>query len=74
LDGIKAKAHPDRSDFQQKTEPNSCNHPAACETARVDHYESENNQRLANNDPMKQAPHFIFRAPEMRRFGINIFK
>jgi hypothetical protein len=74
LDGIKAKAHPDRCDFQQETEPNSGNYPAPCETARVDHYEGENNQRLANNDPVKQAPHFTFRPPEMRRFSINVFE
>src|SRR5262249_38305912 len=29
LDGIKAKAHSDGCDFQQKTEPNSCNYAAA---------------------------------------------
>jgi len=74
LDGIKPKAHPDRRNFQQETESNSGNYPAARKTARVDHYESENNQRLANNDPMKQAPHFIFRAPEIWRLGINIFE
>src|SRR5262249_50179566 len=39
LDGIKAKAHADRCDFQEKTEPNSCNSAAASETSRVDHHE-----------------------------------
>src|SRR5262249_30170880 len=35
LHGIKPKAHPDRRNFQQETEPNSGSDPAARETTRV---------------------------------------
>src|SRR5438067_6353205 len=65
LDGIKAKAHPDRCDFQQQTEPNSCNYPATCETTRVNHYERKNNKSLSDNDPVKQTSHFSLTAKDL---------
>src|SRR5262249_43377460 len=71
---IKAHAHPDRCDFQQDTKPNSCNHAAAGETARIDHHECKNDQCLADNDPMKQAHHFTLRPPEVWCLRVNIFE
>src|SRR5438876_3505652 len=74
LDGVKTKAHADRCDFQQHTEPDSRNHASPGETARVDHYERKNNECLADDDPMKQTDHFALRPPEIRRLRVNIFE
>src|SRR5215472_13704144 len=74
LDGIKPKAHPDRRNFQQNTEPNSCEYPTACEPTRVNHHERKNNESLSDNDPVKQTSHFILRPPKIWRFGIKVFE
>src|SRR5207245_9433230 len=71
---VKTQAHTDRCDFQKDTKPNSCDHAAACETARVDHHERKNDQCLADDDPVKQAHHFTLRAPKLWRLRINIFE
>src|SRR6516162_1366904 len=74
LDGIKPKAHPDRGKFQQNTEPNSCEYPAACEPTRVNQHERKNNESLSDNDPVKQTSHFTLRPPKIWGFGIKVFQ
>src|SRR5207249_2341794 len=74
LDGVKTHAHADRRNFQQKTKLNSRYHAAAGETARVDRHERKNDQRLTDNDPVKQTQHFTLRPPEIWRLRINIFE
>src|SRR6266446_571433 len=74
LDGVKTKAHADRCDFQQHTEPDPRHHATPGETGRIDHYERKNNQGLAGNDPVKQTHHFSLRPPEIWRFNVNILE
>src|SRR5207248_5992433 len=74
LDRIDGQTHADRCDFQQNTKPNSRNHPAAGEAARINRHERENQKRLANNDPVNQPHHFTLRSPEIRRFCENVFE
>src|SRR2546423_396219 len=74
LDRIDGQTHADRCDFQQNTKPNSRNHPAPSEAARINRDERENQKRLASNDPVKQAHHFTLRSPEIRRFCVNVFE
>jgi len=74
LHRVKAHTHADRCDFQQDTKADSRDYAAAGETARIDHHEGENHQRLADDDPVKQAHHFTLRPPEIWRLGVNIFQ
>src|SRR5438874_9550371 len=74
LDRIDGQTHADRCDFQQNTKPNSRNHPAHSEAARINRDERENQKRLASNDPVKQAHHFTLRSSEIRRFCVNVFE
>src|SRR5438552_8765217 len=74
LDRIDGQTHADRCDLQQNIQPNSRHHPAAGEAARINRHERENQKRLANNDPVKQAHHFTLRSPEIWRLRIDLFE
>src|SRR6266496_2427960 len=74
LDCINSHAHADRRDLQQNPQSDSRHYAATGEAARINHHERENQKRLADNDPVEQAHHFTLRAPEIRRFGVNVLE
>src|SRR5437762_10218307 len=74
LDRVNAHTHADRCDLQENTKADSSDYAAAGETARINRHECEDYQRLADDDPVKQAHHFTLRPPESWRLRVDVFQ
>src|SRR5882724_1181340 len=74
LHGVNAHTHANRCDFQQNAQADSCDYTAASETGHVDHHERNNDEGLADQDPMEKAQHFSLGPPEIWRLRIDIFE